>query len=76
MGGRRSTSELIRIRWSLFGSVADLNGPKTGPPGELFQRSLLDPIRTRKPPLWTLKFIWTRYDSETFIAECCESPLN
>ena len=41
MGGRQSTgtTDPIRTRWSP-------NGPKTGPPGELFTRSPLDPPRT------------------------------
>ena len=36
----------LRTCWTQFRSVADLNGPKTSPPGELFKRNLLDPILT------------------------------
>ena len=41
----------IRTRLSPFGCVTGPNGPKTGPPRELFKRSPLDLHRTSKSPL-------------------------
>ena len=46
MGGLRSTSDPLRTLLSPFGSVGGPNGPKTGPPGKLSKRSLLNPILT------------------------------
>ena len=35
--------------------------PEAGLPGEIFKRSLLDPIQLRQTLLRILKFIWTHY---------------
>ena len=46
MSELQSASDPLWTRWSPFGFTGAPNGPKTGPPSDLFKRSPLDPPRT------------------------------